>query len=773
MKSYTASKSRSQGREAWSVIYRHPARLDPTTGQGRRIRRGLGTNDAALADELVAQLNEILAEPALWDAAQRGAASGRFDPRVVDIFFDGLEPSRVDYRAARDALMPLPGSDEGYRHVLMLGTTGAGKTTLVRQLLGHRTGERFPSTSTAKTTVADTEIVLNAAGPFRVVATFASRDEVVDHLTDNASAAAAAIFAEKGDAEVTRRLLDHVNQRFRFSYTLGRPKLPDPQGLADDDLDDDLDEDLETDGDGASGSYADADERPEAVDDWPQDDSNLDLAKTEGVVLGAVQALRDVVRACAGDVRASLEIGDNNSEDERVLQELLEETLDFELRSREEFHAVVDALLEEIEARFAVLADGDLRRSRQGWPVTWSFEHEDRQHFLRSVARLSSNYAPAFGRLLTPLVNGLRVSGPFTPAWVTTDCRLVLVDVEGLGHTAKSTTTLSTALAKRLEEVDEVVLVDNATQPMQAAPLAAMKAITVSGNAGKLSFVFTHFDQVTGPNMRTFGDAEEHVMASAENALAAVEDDLGPVGERALRRRLDGHRYFVGGIQTTLDGSRKAGRRSLRQLESLVADLTTAPTDEGLTEARPVISRMNLSLAVAEAAKTFQERWRGLLGLEYSSENPKEHWTRIKALTRRLGEGWDDQYDNLMPVAELRNELQRQLFLMLQRPVRWDGDPSDDDKQQIVESISNAFTGPLFALTTRRLKDDVQTAWLEAYSLSGRGSTFVRARHISDRVYGRGAPIPTVAASREGTEFLREIADLVDRVATDLGLILE
>ena len=77
---------------------------------------------------------------------------------------------------------------------------------------------------------------------------------------------------------------------------------------------------------------------------------------------------------------------------------------------------------------------------------------------------------------------------------------------------------------------------------------------------------------------------------------------------------------------------------------------------------------MNLSLAVAEAAKAFHARWRGLLGLEMNFDAPKEHWTRVKALTRRLAEGWTDQYDSLQPVADLRNQLQVQLYLMLQRP---------------------------------------------------------------------------------------------------------
>ena len=54
---------------------------------------------------------------------------------------------------------------------------------------------------------------------------------------------------------------------------------------------------------------------------------------------------------------------------------------------------------------------------------------------------------------------------------------------------------------------------------------------------------------------------------------------------------------------------------------------------------------------------------------------PKEHWTRVKALSRRLADGWSDQYDSLQPVADLRNQLQVQVYLMLQRPVRWEGGP--------------------------------------------------------------------------------------------------
>lgn len=97
-------------------------------------------------------------------------------------------------------------------------TTGADKTTVVRQLLATDPQmERFPPTSTAKTTVADTEPITGADEISWTAVTFTPRDEVIDYLTENVSEAALAAFRKRPDDEITRRMLDHVNQRFHFS----------------------------------------------------------------------------------------------------------------------------------------------------------------------------------------------------------------------------------------------------------------------------------------------------------------------------------------------------------------------------------------------------------------------------------------------------------------------------------------------------------------------------------------------------------------------------
>src|SRR5207249_2015131 len=47
---HKATLSQPQGREGWSVIFRHPVLLDRATGKpGRRVRRGLGTKEKKAA----------------------------------------------------------------------------------------------------------------------------------------------------------------------------------------------------------------------------------------------------------------------------------------------------------------------------------------------------------------------------------------------------------------------------------------------------------------------------------------------------------------------------------------------------------------------------------------------------------------------------------------------------------------------------------------------------------------------------------------------------
>lgn len=747
-KRFVATLSRSQGRSAWAVIFRHPIRIDSNTGRpGLRVRQGLGTSDEAEANNLKDQLNQLLAEEAFWSLHARAEAEKRFHRRVVEIFYHGMEPEQSDFGAIRESIIPLPTSaDSDYRCALLLGTTGAGKTTLLRQLIGTDPAtERFPSTSTAKTTVHETEVVL-AVGPYRAVVTFFPVDEIREHLNECISEAVLSAYRGDGDGEVLRKLLMHVNQRFRFNYVLGNG----PQSA---DTDDDED---------------DGDKAGEPGDEIAADGA-IDLEATNALLIKMLVSLRTVA-ARHGDLLKA-ELGAIDEKDQRVVDELFEEELDRRLREDEEFHRISDDLMDEIEKRFDLLTVGTVRRNKQGWPQSWSWETDDRADFIKTVTRFSSNHAPRFGHLLTPLVNGVRVSGAFIPAWNGgQQPELVLLDGEGLEHTPKSVAAISTSLTRRIESTDAIVLVDNAVQPMQAAPVAAMKEMITSGSVSKLLLVFTHFDEVKGDNLPNATAREQHVLASAENVLASIGEELGPFAERALRLRLKEACFFVGGIDEDLDGSKKAHKRTIGQLQALLAAIGGIIEKPAPVAAKPVYSRMYLVLAVKNAAESFHDAWWPRLGLAYKPGVGKEHWKRIWALSRRLSTpGLGDEYDNLKPVADLRKQLQDRLYVLLQNPLRWDStEPTDDaHKQQIFDGLANALSAKMLDLASRRVRAERMTDWQSAFNQSGRGASYARASIIGERIYERAAPIPDLIPSPDRNSFLHEVTELVEAVCSE------
>ena len=753
-KRFLATLSRSQGRNAWAVIFRHPVRIDPNTSKrGLRVRQGLGTSDEAEADQLKDQLNQLLGDEYYWNLSAKSEAEKRFRPRVVEIFFHGMEPDENDFGAIREAIIALPTSqDSEYRRALLLGTTGAGKTTLLRQLIGtDPESERFPSTSTAKTTVHETEVVLDV-GPFRAAVTFFPVDEVREHLNECVSEAVLAAYRGDKDSEILRKLLMHVNQRFRFNYILGNG----PQAPASDDDDEDDD-----------GTHPFIDENPA--------DQIIDMDSTNALLSKCLTALRSIATRHGDQLKA--ELGTTDEKDQRVVDELFEEELDRRLREDEEFHRVSDNLMDEIELRFSLLDDeGTIRRNKQGWPQSWSWQTGDRAAFIKAVARFSSNHAPRFGRLLTPLVNGVRLSGPFIPEWNGgQQPKLVLLDGEGLGHTPKSVATISTSLIRRIESTDAIVLVDNATIPMQAAPVAAMKEMISSGSASKLLLVFTHFDEVKGDNLPNAAAKEQHVLASAENVLASIGEELGPFAERALRGRLKNACFFVGGIDKRLDATQKLQKRTIGQLQALLAAIDAIVEKPAPVQAKPIYDRMNLVLHVKKAAEGFHDAWWPRLGLAYKPGVNKEHWKRIWALSRRLQTpGWSDEYDNLKPVADLRQQLQARLYVLLQNPLRWDPvEPADDaHKQQVFDGLAEALSTKMLDLATRRVRAERMPEWQSAFNQSGRGSSYARAAIIGERIYDRAAPIPDEIPSPDRNSFLHEVAAVVESVCRDLGASL-
>lgn len=735
-----ASLSRSQGRNAWCVIFRHPLRKDSQGRTGLRVRRGLGTSDLMEAEQLRDQLTELLSNQAWWTPTARESAQNIYDARVVSAFYDHLTPVEHDFWSIRERIIPLPTPDHGYTRALFVGTTGAGKTTVVRQLLGTDPfTERFPSTSTAKTTICDLEVVL-AEGTFQAVVTFLPKDRVQTYIEECVTAAVLAALEERTSQEILRKLLEHNEQRFRLSYTLG--VLPTSSHEEEDDEEDETDEQTET-----------------------LEQEVLSMQERQHIV-ATLQRYLDAVQSLAASVRQTLEALPNFTEGFARREDrdaFVQEWLESELYKDEVYQALVDDIVDAVEERFTFLQQGHLF-DQSGWPSYWTFQIEDRVEFLRTITQFSSNYAPLFGRLLTPLVQGMRVMGPFRLAWQQGPIpRLVLMDGEGLGHTSDTAASLSTEITSRFDEADAIVLVDSASQPMQAAPGVVLKSVETGGHSTKLLICFTHFDMVEGDNLPDLQSKRNHVLSSLDNALAAIGKERGPRAAAALNHVLRDRVFFVSNIQKPL--SSKATRAEFNRLiDTLEAmKIPVAPA-----EIRPVYDDTYLLLFIQRAVNSFHEAWAGRLGLSSQSSRYPEHWTRIKALSRRPARLGLDEYDTLRPVADLIRELSEQIRMFLDKPFKWEPVAGPEEVQQAaIDRIAREIYTQLHAFGRAQIIRDHLLDWETAYSRWGTGSARVRAHDIQ-MIYTLAVPFFGELDDELGDAFLGQVVELV-RTAVQTG----
>ena len=335
------------------------------------------------------------------------------------------------------------------------------------------------------------------------------------------------------DTRVAESFLEHPEQRFRLSYTIGSWLQESPHSGSDDmhemDFEDEEDE---------AGALAE-EEIVAAAEITSNQERLVDyVARIREVALSVSQPL--------AQAHADFQTMTNANQRQDWL-----ETFTDALYENPDFAQLSLDIMDVISERFDLVVAGDFDLSATGWPVLWYYEDPNRDTFLKQVRWFTGNHGQQFGRLLTPLVDGIRVRGPFQPADIRLrddERKLVLMDGEGLGHSAKEATSVSTKVTERFPETDMILLVDNAQSPMQAAPLELLRSVGSSGHGHKLAVAFTHFDQVKGDNLGSPAQKINHVRASIGNAIASLRESLGAPVTEILERQMISNGFYLGAL---------------------------------------------------------------------------------------------------------------------------------------------------------------------------------------------------------------------------------
>jgi hypothetical protein len=741
---YKANKNRSQNRKSWSIMFRHPLRKDAKGRSGLKVRRGLGTESPIEAEALVQQMNQLLEDESYWSVSSKQRALQEFDERIVAAFYDYLEPKKgPDPLELRERILPLPTTAEGFAKVQLIGTTGAGKTTLLRQLIGtHPEKERFPSTSAAKTTVCDMEIILKEQPTYEAVVTFFSYDKIRMYIEECVMNCGKSYVKKENEQTITRHLLEHTDQRFRLSYILGNLTPKKTTSL------------LRSN----SSSYSNS--------KTITDQSRIQISEQERKQMEDTLAhfINEIKQSADESYDEAMEYISSRAEIIEDMEEALELKFEEVWKDSTGYCNVVEQIMNEVEKRFSYVPDGKWEYNSQEWPLYWTFSTENRVDFIEGMKQMSSNHANFFGKLITPLVQGIRIKGPFIPNWYKGGVpKLVLMDGEGLGHQAGG--SISTILSKKMDDVDAILLVDNAQSPMISEPINALKHMVTTGHTSKLHICFTHFDEVKGDNLPEISDKENHVIGSLENALDEIGKKLGPNAQRYLIKQMENETlFFLGGIHEMIH---ETDEYTNDQLIRLVEALQRSIEEPEPSETFPIYNGTTAALAIQQGAKDFYKQWNSILNLS-QDKSLKEHWKRIQALNRRFAELNEDEYDGLRPLADMIMMLRENLFTaILDEPVGWTApNASDDMKQSSIDQIAGEFNKNLHDYIVSNTWNSQMTEWVHAYQLSGTGSTKVRAKEIQS-IYKTTIPEPYEFHSQSNIVY--EIYKILKQSIEDCG----
>lgn len=527
--------------------------------------------------------------------------------------------------------------------------------------------------------------------------------------------------------------MSHPEQRFRLSYLLGQFR---------------------------------SSEKPITIEKIGNQESSLDVPYPDQNILQSdLMYILNEIKLLSNEAQITFPITDDDDNVDEVITLIYEEWIKEET---ERFNDLVNYILQLIKKRFTAIKYGLFHKDNRGWPDYWYHDSKDKLEVIKMMRWFAGNEGRRFGELLAPVVNGIRLEGPFKPSWWKNHIppKLVLIDGEGIGHDSNITTSIPMDVTTRFKEMDTIILVDNASQPMLEAPKIILSEAMARGQLEKLMIAYTRFDQVHGTNMIDEEDRFNHITGIQAGAIEGIQEanNLNPKLIRQLRNHLEDFTFFFSQTHELQNIPEDLKDEMDRFIESIIQNTKKASINNiDRSKVFPEYDFGTLVLTIEQTHQLFMNKWLSLIGIEIkTSQYQPQHWMRIKALSNRFA-NWPNcvEYNDLKPASDLASYLMQRINEFINSPRSWSIDVDDGEKIKILQSISEFVSDRINELIFNRIKILNQEKWIKAYNFRGAGSTKDRRTEIRS-IFEETIPQPNIRFNTVSSELLNDIKKIID-----------
>lgn len=736
-------------KSSYNIEFRHPVLRDNNGKQGRKIRRGLGT-DKQLAETIVSYINEVLKDNTLWSLSEKQYVQEKYGEKVVDIFYDKIiEQTSEESEAIRESIIEIP-KDEEYSVAMFIGGTGAGKTSDIRVILGLDDNENsFPAVSPTRTTTCNSEYIFspNSSDESECVVTFLNKNQVISLLQESINNGIKRLVLEKNTNDLNNEkgandlnhvkkkiaadFMSHQENRFRLNYILGQYF--------------ETNEKLE--------------KRIKAYEKQNLESDFIDLRLSSYKIDGILDNIMKIYE------KTKMLI--TNSEDEEV--EKIEQ-----IANCEENQIIIDTIFEHIIETINLIGKrydkiGEFKMVRD-WPVYWYGKSSELKELLDVLEYIGGNSSRLFGRLLTPLVDGIRLKSPFKPSCGNVEVipKLVIIDSEGAGHSGKKITSLPLSITNKFNSVDAIVIVDKADDAMKGISQVILNEVSSRGSQEKIIMLYNRFENIEGDNLFDDEEKKDFIFDIQNNSIKQMKEDFQLSEEtiNLLIKRLEKNTFFLEKVNELIK-SEETNNEFQSVIEKIIL---LSENKKHKIKDIPEYEMDRVILTNMKAKEMFDNQWDSYLGIKVSSSFSRQHWSRIKALSNRFA-NWPGYlgYDNLTPASDMSSYIMTQIGEFLHSPKYWkyDNNINGEDRVKVISLVQQKVSIQINELIQQRIKIDQYEQWVNAFSYRYEGSTLKRRDDIK-RIFDDVMPNVTLSYSMKSEEFIKKIKDIIKNSIKEL-----